>query len=85
MGRVGAAGQSVLRRGADPRRVPVRAFMGDPGKRGKAVRPALSEAAPRFRQDKHLTDTWLHWKHPQKGGEQYGLRRGFVPPISERR
>lgn len=38
-------------------RVPVRALMGDPGKRGKAVRPALSGTAPRFRQDKHLTDT----------------------------
>ena len=25
---------------------PVRAFMGDPGKRGKAVRPALSRTAP---------------------------------------
>ena len=36
LGRVGAAGQSVLRRGADPRRVPVRAFMGDPGKREKS-------------------------------------------------
>ena len=56
MGRIGAAGQSVLRRGADPRRVPVRALMGDPGKRGKAVRPALSGTAPRSRQDKHLTD-----------------------------
>ena len=44
--RVRAAGQPVLRRGADPRRVPVRAFMGDPGKRGKAVRPALSGTAP---------------------------------------
>ena len=40
----------------DPRRVPVRALMGDPGKRGKAVRPALSGTAPRFRQDKHLTN-----------------------------
>ena len=47
----------LLRRGADPRRVPVRALMGDPGKRGKAVRPALSGTAPRSRQDKHLTDT----------------------------
>ena len=28
-----------------------------PEKRGKAVRPALSGTAPRFRQDKHLTDT----------------------------
>ena len=71
--------------GADPRCVPVRAFMGDPGKRGKAVRPALSGAAPRVRQDKHLTDTRLYLKHPQKGSERYGLRRGFVPPISERR
>ena len=52
--------------GADPRCVPVRAFMGDPGKRGKAVRPALSGAAPRFWQDKHLTDTRLYLKHPQK-------------------
>ena len=42
--------------GADPRCVPVRAFMGDPGKCGKAVRPALSGTAPRSRQDKHLTD-----------------------------
>ena len=56
LGRVGASGQSVLRRGADPRRVSVRAFMGDPGKRGKAVRPALQGAALRFRQDKHLTN-----------------------------
>ncbi len=56
LGRVRAAGQSVLRRGADPRCVPVRAFMGDPGKRGKAVRPAFSGTAPRSRQDKHLTD-----------------------------
>ena len=56
LGRIGAAGQSVLRRGADPRCVPVRAFMGDPGKCGKAVRPALSGTAPRSRQDKHLTD-----------------------------
>ena len=56
MGRIGAAGQSVLRRGADPQCVPVRAFMGDSGKRGKAVRPALSGTAPRSRQDKHLTD-----------------------------
>ena len=71
--------------GADPRCVPVRAFMGDPGKRGKAVRPALSGVAPRFRQHKHLTDTRLYLKHPQKGSERYGLRRGFVPPISERR
>ena len=39
--RVGAAGQSVLRRGADLWRVPVRAFMGDSGKCGKAVRPVL--------------------------------------------
>ena len=56
LGRIGAAGQSVLRRGVDPRCVPVRAFMGDPGKCGKAVRPALSGTAPRSRQDKHLTD-----------------------------
>ena len=59
--------------------------LGNPGKRGKAVRPALSEATPRFRQDKHLTDQSLHWKHPQKGSERYDPRRGFVPPISERR
>ena len=57
MGRVRAAGQPILRRRADPRRVPVRAFMGDPGKCGETVRPALSRTAPRFRQDKHLTDT----------------------------
>ena len=56
LGRIGAAGPSVLRRGADPQCVPVRAFMGDSGKRGKAVRPALSGTAPRSRQDKHLTD-----------------------------
>ena len=54
--RVGAAGQSVLRRGADLWRVPVRAFMGDSGKCGKAVRPVLLGTAPRSRQDKHLTD-----------------------------
>ncbi|MBS6466467.1 MAG: sigma-70 family RNA polymerase sigma factor, partial [Clostridium sp.] len=30
--------------------------MGDSGKLGKAVRPALSGTTPRFRQDKHLTD-----------------------------
>ncbi len=42
--------------GRIPRCVPVRAFMGDPGKCGKAVRPALSGTAPRSRQDKHLTD-----------------------------
>ena len=57
LGRIRAAGQSVLRRGADSRRVPVRTFMGDSGKRGKAVRPALSGTAPRSRQDKHLTDS----------------------------
>lgn len=66
MGRVGAAGQPVLRRGADSRRVPVRALMGDPGKRGKAVRPALSGTAPRSRQDKHLTDTPLHFSIRKK-------------------
>ena len=66
MGRVRAAGQSVLRRGADSRRVPVRALMGDPGKRGKAVRPALSGTAPRSRQDKHLTDTPLHFSIRKK-------------------
>ena len=71
--------------GADPRCVPVRVFMGDPGKCGKAVRPAPSGIAPRFRQHKHLTDTHPHLKYPQKGSERYGLRRGFVPPISERR
>ena len=54
LGRVRAAGQPVLRRGADPRRIPVRALMGDPGKRGKALRPALSGTAPRSRQGKHL-------------------------------
>ena len=85
LGRVGAAGQSVLRRGADPRRVPVRAFMGDPGKREKAVRPALSGTVPRFRQDKHLTDSRLHLNQPQKGSERYDLRRDFLPPIFERR
>ena len=57
LGCVRAAGQPILRRGADPRRIPVRALMGDPGGRGKALRPALQGAAPRFRQDKHLTDT----------------------------
>ena len=66
MGRVRAAGQPILRRGADPRRVPVRALMGDPGKRGKAVRPALSGTAPRSRQDKHLTDTPLHFSIRKK-------------------
>lgn len=66
MGRVRAAGQSVLRRGADSRRVPVRALMGDPGKCGKAVRPALSGTAPRSRQDKHLTDTPLHFSIRKK-------------------
>ncbi len=45
---------------------PVRALMGDPGKRGKAVRPALSGTAPRFRQDKHLTDTPLHFSIRKK-------------------
>ena len=70
--------------GANPRRVPVRALMGDPGKCGKAVRPALSGTATRSRQGKHLTDTPLHLKHPQKGSERYGLRRELVPPISER-
>ncbi|UQT46938.1 hypothetical protein M5E87_17270 [Flavonifractor plautii] len=39
---------------------------GRSGKRGKALRPALSGTAPRFRQDKHLTDTRLHLKYPQK-------------------
>ena len=85
MVRVGAAGQPVLRRGADPRRVPVRAFMGDPGKREKAVRTALSGTVPRFRQDKHLTDSRLHLNQPQKGSERYDLRRELIPPISERR
>ena len=66
MGRVRAAGQPILRRGAVPRRVPVRALMGDPRKRGKAVRPALSETAPRSRQDKHLTDTPLHFSIRKK-------------------
>ena len=50
-------GNQYCAEGRIPRRVPVRAFMGDPGKREKAVRPALSGTAPRFRQDKHLTDT----------------------------
>ena len=27
-----------------------------------------------LRQDKHLTDTPPHWKHPQKGSERYDLR-----------
>ena len=85
LGRVRAAGQPILRRRAGPRRVPVRALMGDPGKCGKAVRPALSGTAPRSRQDKHLTNTRLHLKHPQKGSERYDLRRGLIPPISERR
>ena len=67
LGRVRAAGQPILRRGADPRRVPVRALMGDPGKCGKAVRPALSGTAPRSRQDKHLTDTPLHFSIRKKG------------------
>ena len=66
MGRVRAAGQPILRRGAGPRRVPVRAFMGDPGKCGETVRPALSRTAPRFRQDKHLTDTPLHFSIRKK-------------------
>ena len=66
LGRVRAAGQSVLRRGADSRRVPVRALMGDPGKCGKAVRPALSGTVPRSRQDKHLTDTPLHFSIRKK-------------------
>ena len=66
MGRVRAAGQPILRRGADPRRVPVRALMGDPGKRGKAVRPALSGTAPRSQKDKHLTDTPLHFSIRKK-------------------
>ena len=66
MGRVRAAGQPILRRRADPRRVPVRAFMGNPGKRRKAVRPALKGAAPRSRQDKHLTDTPLHFSIRKK-------------------
>ena len=70
--------------GRMPRCVPVRAFMGDPGKCGKAVRPALSGTAPRSRQDKHLTDTSLHVKQPQKGSERYDLRRELIPPISER-
>ena len=26
-----------------------------------------------LRQDKHLTDPPLHWKHPQKGSERHGL------------
>ena len=47
--------------------------------------PRFQGAAPRFRQDKHLTDTPLHLKHPQKGSERYGLRRELIPPISERR
>ena len=54
MGRVGAESQPILRSWTHPRRVPVRAFMGDPRKRGKALRPALSGTAPRSRQDKHL-------------------------------
>ena len=40
--------------------------MGDPGKRGKAVRPALQRTAPRFRQDKHLTETSLHFSIRKK-------------------
>ena len=66
MGRVRAAGQPILCRGADPQRVPVRALMGDPGKCGKAVRPALSGTAPRSRQDKYLTDTPLHFSIRKK-------------------
>ena len=27
-----------------------------------------------LRRDKHLTDTQLHLKHPQKGSERYDLR-----------
>ena len=50
LGRVRAESQPILRRGADPRRVPVRAFMGDPGKRGKAVRPA---------QESHGRRRWI--------------------------
>ena len=66
LGRVGAAGQPVLRRGTHPRRVPVRALMGDPGKCEETVRPALSEATPRSRRDKHLTDTPLHFSIRKK-------------------
>ena len=66
MGRVGAAGQPVLRRGTHPWRVPVRALMGDPGKCEETVRPTLSEATPRSRRDKHLTDTPLHFSIRKK-------------------
>ena len=41
--------------GGSPAR-PGSGIMGDSGKRGKVVRPALSGTAPRSRQDKHLTD-----------------------------
>ena len=47
---------------------------------------------PRFQKqhrdpgrDKHLTDTRLHLKHPQKGSERYDLRRELIPPVSGRR
>ena len=40
----------------------------------KAVRPALSGTAPRSRQDKHLTDTPLHFSIRKKGSERYDLR-----------
>ena len=39
---------------------------------------SIREASYRWgvseRQDKHLADTPLHGKHPQKGSERYGLR-----------
>ena len=40
LGRVRAESQPILRSWTHPRRVPVRALMGDPGKCGETVRPA---------------------------------------------
>ena len=43
-------------------------------RRTRKSRPTRAfRKSPRFRQDKHLADTPLHWKHPQKGSERYGL------------
>ena len=56
---------NIAPRGGSPAR-PGSALMGDPGKCGKAVRPALSGTAPRSRQDKHLTDPPLHFSIRKK-------------------
>ena len=44
-----------------------------------------SRTAPRFRQDKHLTDDPPAWEASAKRRMTLCLRRELVPPISERR